>query len=393
MRDVQSEKDFEMKRIVILGSTGSIGRSALDIISRYRDRFCIVGLVAGKNIDLLEGQIKVFRPEVVAIADEKSAMELGRRVGRNIEVLAGDEGIRVVATHREADFVLSSMVGFNGLIPTLHAVRAGKVIGLANKETLVAAGDVVMREAEHYGSKILPVDSEHSAIFQCVYGQDKKLLRRIILTASGGPFVGKKTDELKGVTPDDALKHPKWKMGRKVTIDSATLMNKGLEVIEASHLFGLTADRIDVLIHPQSIVHSMVEFNDGSMLAQMSMPDMRGPIGYALSYPERLDDTVTRLELDMIEKLTFYKPDTESFPCLRYAYEALVEGGTMPAVLNAANEVTVNAFLEKRIPFSDIPAIINKTMNSHDTKQTTGLDEVIEANRWAREKAEEYIKK
>lgn len=380
-----------MKRVVILGSTGSIGKNALDVISRYKDRFSVAGLVAGKNIDLLEEQINTFGPGVVAVADEQSAMELRRRVGGKTEVLAGDDGIRDVAVLKESDFVLSAMAGFSGLIPTMHAVKAGKVIGLANKETLVTAGDIVMREAEKYSAKILPVDSEHSAIFQCVNGRDKKFLKRVILTASGGPFVGKKTDELKDVNPDDALRHPNWKMGRKVTIDSATLMNKGLEVIEAAWLFGLAADTIDVLIHPQSIVHSMVEFNDGSILAQMSVPDMRGPIGYALSYPERLDYIVSPLELDMIEKLTFYKPDTESFPCLRYAYDALSEGGTMPAVLNAANEVTVNAFLGKRISFNDIPVIINKTMNSHCTKQTTGLDVVIEADRWARKKAEGYI--
>jgi 1-deoxy-D-xylulose-5-phosphate reductoisomerase len=380
-----------MKRVVILGSTGSIGTSALDVISGHRDRFRVVGLAAGRNIDLLEGQIDVFRPEVVAIADENAAMELRKRVGRKTEVLAGEDGINSVAAYKGSDFVLSSMVGFSGLIPTMHAVRAGKAIGLANKEVLVTAGEIVIREAGRYGSKILPVDSEHSAIFQCIEGQDRRYLKRVVLTASGGPFAGKTKDDMKDVTPEDALKHPNWNMGRKVTIDSATMMNKGLEVIEAAHLFGLAAGMIDVLIHPQSIVHSMVEFNDGSVLSQMSVPDMRGPIGYALSYPERLDDAVSRLELDKIEKLTFFKPDTESFPCLKYAYDALREGGTMPAVLNAANEAAVNAFLEKRISFNDIPVIINKTMHSHSTKQTADILAVTDADRWAREKAEEYI--
>ena len=283
-----------MKRIVILGSTGSIGTSALDVISGHRDRFRVVGLAAGRNIDLLEGQIDVFRPEVVAIADENAAMELRKRVGRKTEVLAGEDGINSVAAYKGSDFVLSSMVGFSGLMPTMHAVRAGKAIGLANKEVLVTAGEIVIREAGRYGSKILPVDSEHSAIFQCIEGQDRRYLKRVVLTASGGPFAGRTKDDMKDVTPDDALRHPNWNMGRKVTIDSATMMNKGLEVIEAAHLFGLAAGMIDVLIHPQSIVHSMVEFNDGSVLSQMSVPDMRGPIGYALSYPERLDDAVTR---------------------------------------------------------------------------------------------------
>lgn len=382
-----------MKRITILGSTGSIGGNALDIIARHRDRFKVVALAAGSNIDLIEEQIKAFAPEIVAIADEKSAAELRKRVDGKLEVLGGEQGINTVASYSESDFVLSSMVGFSGLIPTINAIKAGKVVGIANKETLVAAGNIVMREAEKHGSKILPVDSEHSAIFQCLEGQDKKYLRRIILTASGGPFLGKKTDELKAVSLEDAMLHPNWKMGKKVTIDSATLMNKGLEVIEASRLFGLTHEHIEVLIHPQSIIHSMVEFNDGGVLSQMSMPDMRGPIGYALSYPERLDDTVSRLDLAGLEKLTFYRPDTETFPCLEYAYEALEAGGTMPAVLNAANEITVTAFIEGRISFNDIPVIINRTMQAHELMEDSELAVVIEADRWARDKAAGYIRK
>ncbi|MCL4474962.1 MAG: 1-deoxy-D-xylulose-5-phosphate reductoisomerase [Nitrospirae bacterium] len=382
-----------MKKIVILGSTGSIGRMALDVISRSRDRFSVIGLVAGKNIDLLESQVKTFQPKIVAVAGEGDAQKLRKRLGPRPEVLAGGEGINAVAAYGGADFVLSAMVGFSGLMPTLHAIRAGKAIGLANKETLVIAGTIVMEEAKGHGVVILPVDSEHSAIFQCIEGHDRRYVKRVILTASGGPFMGKTIEELKVVTPEDALKHPKWNMGKKVTIDSATLMNKGLEVIEASHLFGLEADRIDVLVHPQSIVHSMVEFSDGGLLAQISMPDMRGPIAYALSYPQRLENTVPPLELDTIGKLTFYRPDSESFPCLGFAYDALREGGTMPAVLNAANEVMVNAFLKGRISFTQIPVIIKKTMHSHKTQKAAELDAVIEADRWAREKAEEYIKK
>jgi 1-deoxy-D-xylulose-5-phosphate reductoisomerase len=381
-----------VKQIVILGSTGSIGKMALDVISRSRDRFAVAGLVAGKNIDLLESQVKTFHPEVVAVADGGDAQELRKRLGRRPEVLSGGEGINAVAAYGGADFVLSAMVGFSGLMPTLHAIRAGKVIGLANKETLVVAGTIVMREAKDCEAVILPVDSEHSAIFQCIEGRDRRYVKRVILTASGGPFMGKTQEELKAVTTEDALKHPRWNMGKKVTIDSATLMNKGLEVIEASHLFGLDADRIDVLVHPQSIVHSMVEFSDGGLLAQMSMPDMRGPIAYALSYPQRMKDVVPPLELDAIGTLTFCRPDSESFPCLGFAYDALREGGTMPAVLNAANEVIVNAFLKGRISFARIPVIINRTMGSHRTQNAAELDAVIDADRWAREKTEEYIR-
>lgn len=382
-----------MKRIVILGSTGSIGRMALDVISRHREKFVVVGLAAGKNIGLLEEQVKVFAPGIVAVAEEESADKLRVRLGGKTKVLAGREGIEAVATLDMADFVLSAMVGFNGLIPTLQAIRAGKIIGLANKETLVSAGSIVMAEAKAYGATILPVDSEHSAIFQCIEGHDRSFLRKVILTASGGPFRGKKKEELKGVSPEKALKHPKWNMGRKVTIDSATLMNKGLEVIEAAHLFDLTAERIDVLVHPQSIVHSFVEFSDGGLIAQVSMPDMRGPIAYALSYPGRLHNTVPSLELASMEKLTFYRPDVENFPCLGLAYEALREGGTMTAVLNAANEVTVEAFLQRKIDFNAIPAIIKSVMSAHVTKKGAGLDDVIEADRWAREKTEEHVKK
>ncbi len=381
-----------MKRVVILGSTGSIGRAALDVISRHRDKFDVVGLAAGRNIDLLEEQAKAFGPEIIGVAEEKAALELRRRLGSKTEVYSGEVALKTVAAHQGADFVLSALVGFSGLLPTIYAARAGKVIGLANKESLVIAGSIVMEEARAHRAKILPVDSEHSAIFQCVEGHDGKHLKKVILTASGGPFIGKKREELREVTPEVALRHPNWSMGRKVTIDSATLMNKGLEVIEASHLFDLPAERIDVLVHPQSIVHSMVEFNDGSLLAQMSMPDMRGPIAYALSYPQRLDDTIPRLELAAIGRLTFHRPDTENFPCLGFAYEALKEGGTMPAVLNAANEVAVDAFLGGRINFTSIPVIINKTMLSHETKKAAGLDVIIEADRWAREKAEEHLR-
>jgi len=378
-----------MKRITILGSTGSIGRSALEVISKYRDRFKVVGLTANSNIKLLEKQIKTFNPEIVAVADETNAKKLSKKL--NIKVLSGNSGVEDVASFNKSDFVLSAIVGFAGLRPTLSAIRAGKMIGLANKEALVVAGEIVMGDAAKFGAKIIPVDSEHSAIFQCIEGRRRESIKKIVLTASGGPFFGKGKKELARVTTEDALKHPRWEMGKKITIDSATLMNKGLEVIEAHHLFGLSPAEIDVLVHPQSIVHSMVEFKDRSYLAQLSIPDMKGPIAYALSYPERLDDPMPCLDLGRIEKLTFRKPDTECFPCLFYAYEALKAGGTMPAVLNAANEVAVDAFLQRVIGFNDIPAIIKNTMHLHKRAEVSGIGVVKEADRWAREKAKKYI--
>ena len=380
-----------MKKIAILGSTGSIGRSALEVIAQNRDCFSVVALAAGTNIDLFEEQIKTFRPAVAALADEKSAAALRKRLN-GTEILSGAEAVNSVAAHPEADFVISAIVGSAGLLPTLTAIKAGKTVGIANKESLVMAGDIVMREAGRMKVKILPVDSEHSAVSQCIEGRDRSDIRKIILTASGGPFVDRKKADLKYIKAEDALKHPNWNMGRKITIDSATLMNKGLEVIEACWLFDMPPERIDVLIHPQSIIHSLVEFRDRSCLAQMSMPDMRGPISYALSYPERLAEPIAGLELDKIGSLTFRKPDHEAFPCLSYAYEAIRAGGTAPAVLNAANEMAVHAFLVAEIGFNDIPLVIRKTLDSHQVQQAAELDDLLEADRWAREKAEIYIK-
>ena len=383
-----------MKRVTILGSTGSIGRSALDIVSSHRDRFTVTVLTAGNNIALLEKQLKSFSPEVVAVADEAAARELQRRIGKkpSLKILSGQAGIAYAASYEGSDIVLSAIVGAAGLIPTLSAIRSGKMIGLANKEALVMAGRVVMGEAKKYGSKILPVDSEHSAIFQCIGGRRKSDVRRIILTASGGPFINKSIQAMGDITPDEALKHPRWKMGRKITIDSASLMNKGFEVIEAHHLFGLPPERIDVVIHPESIVHSMVEFNDRSCIAQLSVPDMKGPIAYALTYPQRLHDAVEGLSLPEIGALTFKKPENNSFPCLSYAYEALEAGGTMPAVLNAANEAAVDAFLKGTIRFTEIPVIVRRTMDHHTVMPDAELDVILEADRWARRKAEEVIK-
>ncbi len=385
-----------MKRITILGSTGSVGRNALDIVSRNKKCFKVSVLTAGNNVDLLEKQIKSFSPDVVALADEKAARELKKRLGKrhasSIHILSGHDGVIEAAAYNDSDFVLSAIVGSAGLAPTLSAIHAGKTIGLANKESLVMAGEMVIKASKKHRVKILPVDSEHSAIFQCIKGHKKSDLRRIILTASGGPFADRSLHELHDITPQDALKHPRWNMGKKISIDSATLMNKGLEVIEAHYLFNLPPDKIDVLIHPQSIVHSMVEFLDRSYIAQLSIPDMKGPIAYALTYPERLKNVITGLELDTVESLTFKKPDLESFPCLSYAYTALEAGGTMPSVLNAANEVAVNAFLKGIIRFTAIPHVIKKIMDQHSLISETGLDVILEADKWARKKAKEIIK-
>ena len=384
-----------MKNIVILGSTGSIGTSALSVIAKFPDLFRVVGLAAGKNTGLLRKQIIQFKPALVAIADSNACGHLkGSFAGHDVfpEFLSGVEGTSAVAGMKEADTVISAIVGAAGLIPTLAAIRAGKNVALANKETLVMAGAVVTSEVKNSGARLFPIDSEHSALFQCMNGSMKRSIKRLILTASGGPFLGKKTGQLMNITPSDALRHPNWQMGKKISIDSATLMNKGLEVIEASYLFDIPLDRIDVLVHPQSIVHSIVEFVDGSCLAQLSKPDMKGPIAYALSFPERLDKVMEPLDWEKLSGLTFLKPDTETFPCLSLAYTAGNRGGTLPAVLNATNEVVVHAFLDGLIGFNDIPAIIEKVMDAHEVKEASRLDVVLEADRWARSKALEVMK-
>jgi 1-deoxy-D-xylulose-5-phosphate reductoisomerase len=385
-----------MKRLAILGSTGSIGRNALDIVSAHRDRFRVTVLTAGSNVALLDKQLESFTPDVVAVADKKAAQELKRRIGKKraslLVILSGQDGIADAASYEDSDFVLSAIVGAAGLIPTLSAVRSGKTIGLANKEALVMAGRILISEANKCRSKIIPVDSEHSAIFQCIEGHRKAAVRSIILTASGGPFAERRPADMADITPEEALKHPRWKMGKKITIDSATLMNKGFEVIEAHHLFGIPHQSIDVVIHPQSIVHSIVEFRDRSCIAQLSVPDMKGPIAYALTYPQRIDNVIDGLSLHEIGTLTFKKPKKISFPCLSYAYQALEAGGTMPSVLNAANEVAVNAFLKGIIRFTEIPVIIKKTMEQHIISSDTELHAVIEADQWARKTAERVMK-
>jgi len=377
-----------MKRVVILGSTGSIGRSALDVIRRFPDRFRVIGLTAGGNMELLKRQVEEFRPDLVAIRDEPQGTE-----DLPCKLVGGLQGVREVATHPEADIVLSAISGSAGLLPTLSAIEEGKTIGLANKETLVMAGPIVQRKLRETGARLIPVDSEHSAIYQCIIGHPRREIKKIILTASGGPFFGESLERLKRVSPEDALMHPTWNMGRKITVDSATLMNKGLEVIEAHYLFGFAPGEIDVVIHPQSIVHSLVEFNDGTLLAQLSRPDMKGPIAYALSWPERLAGVVEECGLPDIGSLTFHRPDTDAFPCLRLAYDALGAGGAAPVALNASNEVAVDGFLKGLISFTSIPVIIEKVLQQTEFTDITDLDLLLEVDSEARRRAGELLRK
>ena len=374
-----------IKNIGILGSTGSIGVSTLEVIRQFPDRFRVVALGAGQNVALLLNQIKEFRPAVVSVKDAELADVLGDALsGYGTEVVFGPEGYKRVATHPEVETVVSSIVGAAGLLPTLEAIEAGKTIALANKETLVVAGELVMERARVKGVQILPVDSEHSAIFQALQGNHREALKRILLTASGGPFFRKSAEELAKVGPEAALRHPNWSMGKKITIDSATLMNKGLEAIEACRLFDVPIDSVAIHIHPESIVHSMVEYIDGSVIAQLGIPDMKIPIAYALSYPERLPVKNPSLDLFRLRNLSFFPPDPEKFPCLRLAFEAAKTGSTMPAVMNAANEVAVGAFLDGRIGFPDIPRLIESVMRGHRPVEVLTLEAVLEADRTAR---------
>lgn len=380
-----------VKGVSILGSTGSIGCSALDVIRRHPDRFRAAALAAGGNIKLLKKQVDEFSPDFVSVLRKEDALELKKSLPRGVKVGFGKEGVEEAAVHEGASLVLSSISGAAGLLPTIAAIRAKKDIALANKETLVMAGPIVMKEVARAGVKFLPVDSEHCAIFQALSGHRKKDIKKIILTASGGPFLKAPLWSLKSVAPKDALKHPKWKMGRKITIDSATLMNKGLEVIEARWLFDITPDKIDVAVHPQSIVHSMVEYIDGSIVAQLSAPDMRGPIAYAFSYPERIDAGTPELKLSGL-KLDFSEPDAKRFPCLGLAYDALEKCGTAPAALNAADEVAVNAFLSGKIPFTAIYEVISGVMDGHRARKKPSLGDIIEADAESRHAASVIIK-
>jgi len=377
------------RSFALLGSTGSVGVSTLALVERFPDRFRAVALAAGRNMAVLAEQVRRHAPALVSVADAVSAADFRARVpefaGR---ILVGSEGPLAVATHPEADLVVSALVGALGLVPTLAAVHAGKHVALANKEVLVVAGELVTRAAREKGVALLPVDSEHNAIFQALRGHDRAEVRRLVLTASGGPFLARPAADLVNVTVAEALDHPTWKMGPKITIDSATLMNKGLEVIEARWLFDVDADHIDVVIHPQSIVHSMVEYIDGSVLAQMAVPDMTIPIGYALAYPARLPlDYLRPLDLPAAGTLTFVAPDRQRFPCLDLAYRALRAGGTMPAVLNAANEIAVERFLAEDLAYREIPALVSAVMDAHEPGSASSLDVLLAADGWARDAA------
>ena len=378
-----------MRTISILGSTGSIGTQTLEVVEVLGD--IQVGAISGNhNIKLLEEQARKFRPRLVSVMDEDNAKELKSRLAdTNCKVVAGMDGLVEAATLAEADTVVTSVVGNVGLRPTFEAISAGKNIALANKETLVSAGQLVMDLAKKKGISIYPVDSEHSAIFQSLQGNKDNQIRRILLTASGGPFRGKTLDQLKNVTAADALCHPNWSMGKKITIDSATLMNKGLEVMEAKWLFGVDTDQIEVLVHPQSIIHSAVEYEDGAIMAQLGEPDMRVPIQYALTYPKRVANPFPKIDFAKRAQLTFDNPHMDTFRCLALAYKALKIGGTMPTVLNGANEIAVAKFLSGKIGFLDIPALIEKTMEAYTVKENYTLEDLLEADAWARAYATE----
>jgi 1-deoxy-D-xylulose-5-phosphate reductoisomerase len=384
------------KGIAILGSTGSIGHNTLRVIEALGEkRFRVVALGAGRNVEDLADQICRHLPELVSVETESAAHELRARLfQRNMDlprIAIGEAGLVEVATHGRADCVVSATVGAVGFVPTLRALEAGKRVALANKETLVMAGELMTRAARESGAELLPVDSEHNALHQCLRGEKRGEVRRIILTASGGPFRTKTKAEIEAATVSDALRHPTWNMGAKITIDSATLMNKGLEVIEAHWLFGFDADRIGIVVHPESVVHSMIELIDGSVIAQMGVTDMRHAIQYALTYPERHACELPPLDLTVLSALHFEAPDLDRFPCIALAYRALREGGTLPAALNAANEVAVRAFIDQRICLTDIPRVIETVINSHRTLPVTDLNRVLETDRAARLAADAAI--
>ena len=382
----------EKKVISVLGSTGSIGTSVMDIVRRSGGVFSVAALAAGSNLELLAEQIREFAPGVVAVMTEELAAKLASMVDPDgPEIVWGKDGYKRVATDPKADMVVSSMVGAAGLVPTVAALEAGKDVALANKESLVTAGPLVTRLAREKKLALLPIDSEHSAIFQCLQGSRSGEMKRILLTASGGPFRERDPDDLKDITPEQAVAHPNWSMGAKISVDSATLMNKGLEVIEAMWLFDCSVDDITVLVHPQSIVHSMVEFVDGSVIAQMGIPDMRVPISYALSYPDRMELDLPSLDLFSTGPLTFEPPKLDKFPCLRYAFEAARRGGTATTALNAANEIAVDAFLNRRIGFTLIPRVVEGVLDEFPVSDIETIDDVMRADALARVQAEGAI--
>jgi 1-deoxy-D-xylulose-5-phosphate reductoisomerase len=377
------------KKIVILGSTGSIGQQTLEVIRKYSNEFEVVGLSGWENTTFLKEQISFFKPKIAVVKNEYIARKLRKNLDNSIDIklLWGTEGLIKISTLEEADIIVVAITGIASLIPTFEAVKKGKKIALASKEAMVVAGELLVKEAKLRNAKILPIDSEHSAILQCLKNEQKDSVEKIILTASGGALYNLTKFSLKNVSIEDALNHPTWKMGKKVTIDSATLMNKGLEVIEAKWFFNIPANKIEILIHPQSYVHSMVQFIDGTILAQIGDHDMRIPIQYALFYPNRTINNFSRLELSKVGQLTFKKPNFDKFPCIKLAYQALELGGTMPAVLNGANEIAVNAFLSSKINFSEIPIIIQNTMKEHKPKYNPNISDILDADYWAREKA------
>lgn len=383
-----------MKHIAILGSTGSIGTQTLQVIEANPDRFCAEVLTANRNADLLIEQARKFKPGIVVIADEEKYSYVQEALSlEDVKVYAGADAIAQVVATASVEVVVTAMVGYSGLIPTVNAIRAGKTVALANKETLVVAGDLINRLVEEYRAAILPVDSEHSAIFQCLVGESRNPADKLILTASGGPFRGRDTAFLEKVTAADALKHPNWNMGAKVTIDSASMMNKGFEMIEAKWLFGMKPEQIEVVVHPQSIIHSMVQFADGSIKAQLGVPDMRLPIQYALTYPERAKSSFGRVNFSVTRELTFEEPDRKTFRNLQLAYEAVAQGGNMPCILNAANEVAVEAFLQGKLAFTAMPDLIGETMQQVAFVGRPSMDDFIETDRISREFARNYLNK
>ncbi|MCH6574129.1 MAG: 1-deoxy-D-xylulose-5-phosphate reductoisomerase [Bacteroidetes bacterium] len=369
-----------MNNVFILGSTGSIGVNTLNVIRNFPDRFNVSALTVNSNIQLLLEQINEFKPELVVVKEKNAAEKVKPQLPGNCKLLVGVDGLINAASGLEYDIFVGAMVGFAGLAPTIEAIKRGKRIALANKETLVVAGEVVNNYCKEYGAEIIPVDSEHSAIYQCLVGENIDEVEKLIITASGGPFLNKDKSFFENATVDEALNHPNWKMGNKVTIDSATMMNKGLEVIEAHWLFGLSTEKIDVVIHPQSIIHSMVQFRDGSIKAQMGLPDMKLPIQYALTYPERLQNDFERTNIPEIGTLNFYEPDFEKFECLKLAFDVLEAGGTAPCVLNAANEIAVEKFLNREIRFSRIPVLIEKALEKIGNHQLLNLDTIFECD-------------
>ncbi len=380
-----------MKKVIVLGSSGSIGKSTLDVIRRFPDKFKVTALCVHSSIDLLAEQVKEFKPQTVAVGTEALAAKLKTLISNDVKILIGEEGYKQIARECDYDIYVGAMVGFAGLFPTVEAVKRGKRIALANKETLVVAGELITKLCKEHNAELIPIDSEHSALFQCMIGEKLSEVSKFLITASGGPFLNYTSEQLENVSIAEALNHPTWRMGSKITIDSATLMNKGLEVIEAHWLFNFPLSKIEVVVHPNSIIHSMIEFIDGSIKAQLSVPDMRIPIQYALSYPERLPASYVTTHFPSLSDLTFRAPQIENFECLKLAFEALSEGGTAPCILNAANEIAVARFLKGEVKFKKIPYIIGQTLNAIEKKFNPTLEDLISCDKTTRGYAAKII--